>query len=202
MVFVFFLQASQDGDAFGGRRFVHQDLLEPAFQGLVFLKVLLVFIQRGRADGAQFAARQSRFQDVGRIHCPAAAARTHQGVDLIDKQDDFAGAVHHFLHHAFQALLKLALVLGARDERAHIQGIDGFAFQVFRDVPVHDFLGDALRNGGLAHAGLAHQDGVILGSAAQDLQHATNLFVPPDHRIQLPLCGHLVQIHRKLVQKL
>ena len=60
VVLVFLLQAAQDGNGLGGRRLVHHHLLETALQGLVLLEVLLVLVQGGGADGAQFPARERR----------------------------------------------------------------------------------------------------------------------------------------------
>ena len=123
-------------------------------------------------------------------------------MDFIDEQDDLAGAVHHFLDHAFEALLKLSLIFCTRNQGAHIQGIYLLGLQVFRHLPVHDVLGDAFRNGGLAHAGLAHQDGVVLGAPGKDLQHTPYFVVPADNRIQLALRGPLVEVDRKAFQKI
>ncbi len=43
------------------------DHLEPPGQGRIFLKVLLVLRPSGCCDGAQLAACQGRFEQVGRI---------------------------------------------------------------------------------------------------------------------------------------
>jgi hypothetical protein len=47
--------------------------------------------------------------------------------------------------------------------------------QHFRDLAIDDLLGQALGNGGLADAGLAHQQGVVLAPPAQDLDGALDL---------------------------
>ena len=120
-------------------------------------------------------------------------------MDFVDEKDDLTGAVHHFLHHALEALFKFTLILCARDKGAHIQGINGFTFQILRHLPVHNFLGDTLGDGGLAHAGLAHQDGVVLGAPAQDLKHAPNLIVPANHRVQFALRRPFVEVDCKFL---
>ena len=122
-------------------------------------------------------------------------------MNFVDEQNNLTGAVHHFLHHALQTLFKFTLILGAGNQRAHIQGVDLFGFQVFGHLPVHDVLGNALGDGRLAHARLAHQDRVVLGAAGQDLQHTANLVVTADYRIQFALCGPLVQVDSEPVQK-
>jgi hypothetical protein len=42
---------------------------------------------------------------------------------------------------------------------------------------LHDGVRQALGDGGLAHARLAQQDGVVLGAARQDLDHPVHLGV-------------------------
>src|SRR5690606_15513427 len=54
--------------------------------------------------------------------------------------------------------------------------------------------------GGLAHAGLADQYGIVLGAALQDLYGAADLVVTADDRIQLALAGALGQVGGVLVQ--
>ena len=192
---VFLFQATQDGDGLGRGRLVHHHFLESALQGLVLLEVLLVLVQGGGADGAQFATRERGLQDVGGVHCTGRAARTHQRVDLVDEQDDLAFAVHDLLDHALEALLEFALVLGACDQRAHIQGEDLAALEVLGHLPVDDLGGDAFGDGGLANARLADQDRVVLGSTTQDLQHATDFLVTADDRVELPFGRSLIEVY-------
>ena len=195
VVLVFLLQAAQDGDGFGGRGLVHHHLLETALQGLVLLEVLLVLVQGGGADGAQLAARERGLEDIGGVHGAGGAACAHQRVDLVDEEDDLAVAVHDFLDHALQPLLEFALVLGACDQRAHVQGEDLAALEVLGHLPVHDLGGDAFRDGGLADTRFADQDRVVLGPPAQDLQHATDFLVAADDRVELSFGRGLVEVH-------
>jgi hypothetical protein len=58
---VLFLEAAQDRDRVLDRRLAHEHRLEPPLERRVLLDVLLVFIERGRADAVQFAARQAGF---------------------------------------------------------------------------------------------------------------------------------------------
>jgi hypothetical protein len=52
-------------------RLVHFHHLEATLQGSIAFEVLFVFGPGGGGDGAQFATRQRRFQQVGRICAPA-----------------------------------------------------------------------------------------------------------------------------------
>ena len=60
--------------------------------------------------------------------------------------------------------------------------------------------GQALHNGGLAHARLADQHRVVLGAAAQNLDGAANLLVPADHRIELAVPGQHGEIPSVLLK--
>ncbi|MNF28321.1 hypothetical protein D3C84_89960 [compost metagenome] len=79
----------QDGLLFGG--LVHLHDLEASGQRRVLLDVLLVFRPGGGGHGAQGAARQRRFQQVGGVAGARRAARADQGVGFVDEQDDRPG---------------------------------------------------------------------------------------------------------------
>ena len=55
--------------------------------------------------------------------------------------------------------------------------------------PDDDPLGEALDDRGLADAGLADQDGVVLGAAGEDLDDAADLVVAADDRVELARLG-------------
>jgi len=60
--------------------------------------------------------------------------------------------------------------------------------------PFHD--------GGLADAGLADQDGVVLGATRQYLDDPSYFLVAPDHRIELPLRGERGEVAAELLERL
>ena len=62
--------------------------LEAALQRRVLLDVLAVFVQGGRADAAQLAAREHRLEHVGGVHRAFGLARADEGVQLVDEEDD------------------------------------------------------------------------------------------------------------------
>ena len=55
-------------------------------------------------------------------------------------------------------------------------------------------------HGGLAHAGLAGQDRVVLAAAHQDVDHLADLGIATDHRVDAAFACGLRQVHRELVQ--
>jgi len=89
------------------------------------------------------------------------------------------------LEHGLEPLLELAPVLGARDERAHVQGEHGLVLQALGHVALDDALGQAFGDGRLADARLADEDRVVLGPAAEDADDAADLGVAADDRVEL-----------------
>ena len=118
---VAFFQPTQDGYGVFFARFIHQHFLKAPLQRCVFLDVLAVLVERGRADAVQLTARQRWLEHIASIHRAFALAGTNHGVQLIDKQDDPPFLLAQLIEHCLQALLELAAKLGTRDQRAHIQ---------------------------------------------------------------------------------
>ena len=189
VVLVALFQSAQDGDGVFGSRFVDHYGLEAAFEGLVLLEILLVFFQRGGTDAAEFAACQSRFENVGRIHGAFALTGTHEGVDFVDEEDDATLSGGHFVDHALEALFKFAFVFGTGHECAHVEREDALVAQVLRYVAASDALCQTFDDGGFTGTGFADENRVVLGAARKDLQHPTNLFVASDHGVQFAVAG-------------
>ena len=61
--------------------------------------------------------------------------------------------------------------------------------------------GQAFDDGGFADARLADEHRVVLGAARKHLDHAPDLFVASDHRIELALRGQLRQIAAVFFQR-
>ena len=93
------------------------------------------------------------------------------------------------LEHRLEPVLELAAVLGAGDQRADVERDHAPVAQRLGHVARHDALGEALDDGGLADAGLADQHGVVLGAPGEHLDHAPDLVVAADHRVELALLG-------------
>ena len=195
------LQATQNGDGILHRGFIHLHRLEPALQSGVLFNILAVLVQRRRADAVQLAPSQHGFQEVARVHAALGLSCAHNGVQFIDEQDDLALGLLHLVQHSFQPFLKLAPVLGARDQRTHIQRENGLVLQLFGDVLLHDSLGKSLGNGGFAHAGFADENRVILRLPGQNADNVPDFLIPADHRIHLLLSCPLDQIGAVLFQR-
>ena len=121
-------------------------------------------------------------------------------MQLVD-EDDGVLIFHQLFHDGLQALFKLAAILRPRDDQGQIQGQDALVGQERRHVAVGDPLGQAFDDGGLADARLADQHRIVLRAAAQDLDHALQLVVAADERIEQAVHGGLRQIAAELAEQ-
>ena len=130
---------------------------------------------------------------------PSAAPAPDQGVQLVDEQDDVAPGAD-LLEDLLQPLLEVAAVAGPGHQGAQVEGVELLALEGVGDVVGHDALGQALDDGGLAHAGLADQHRVVLGAAGQHLHDPLDLALAPDDRVELLLAGQLGEVAAELVE--
>ena len=179
------LQAAQDGDGVLHRRFTDQNGLETTLQSRVFFNIFTVLVQSRGTDAVQLAPCQHGFQEITRVHAALGLACADDGVQLVDKEDDAALGAFDLVEYGLQTLLKLAPVLGAGDQRAHVQGEDGLVLQGLGHVAPDDPLSKALGNGGLAYAGLADENRVVFRFTGQNTDDVADLLVPADNRIGL-----------------
>ncbi|MPN60312.1 hypothetical protein SDC9_208040 [bioreactor metagenome] len=82
--------------------------------------MLAIISQRGRADALQFTPRQCRLQDTGSVYAALRLSGTDNVLKLIDKKND-RRIVTQLINDGLHALLKLAAVLGPRDQASDIQ---------------------------------------------------------------------------------
>ena len=185
VLLVLFLEAAQDRDRVLDARLVDEHRLEAAGKRRVLLDMLAVFVERGRADAMQFAARQRRLQQVRRVHRAVGLAGADQRVHLVDEQDDAAGGRRDFRQHGLQPLLELAAIFRAGDQRAHVERHQLLVLQRLGHVAIDDAQRQAFGDRGLADAGFADQHRIVLGAPRQHLDGAADFLVAADHRIEL-----------------
>ena len=195
------LQAAQDGDGILHGGFGHHNRLKAALQRGVLFDILTVLVQRGRADAVQLAPGQHGLEQVARVHGALGLTGAHDGVQLVDKEDDAAFRFFDFVQNGLQALLELAPVLGTGYQTAHVQREDGFIFQTGGHVALDDTLCQTLGDGGFAHAGLADEHRVVFALAGQDADDIADLVIAADDRIQLVGAGALHQIGAVFFQR-
>jgi hypothetical protein len=86
-------------------------------------------------------------------------------------------------------------------KRAHVERVDLRLGEDLGHVALGDAPCQAFRNRGLADAGLAHEQRVVLAPAAQDLDDALDLVFAADQRIDLAVLGELVEVLRELLER-
>ena len=158
--------------------------------------------ERRRADRAQLAAGEGRLQHVGGVHRALGGAGADERVELVDEEDDRALRLLDLLEDGLQPVLELAAVLRAGDHRAEVERDDALVLQALGHVAHVDAAGEALDDGGLADAGLADQDRVVLRAAREDLDDAADLLVAADDRIDLAAAREVGQVARVALQGL
>ena len=195
------LQAAQDLHGLFHRRLHHIDLLEAPRQRMILLEDATVLGERGGTNALELARRQRRLEQVGGIQRAARGrAGPDEGVDLVDEQDRLAVGPQ-LLEHRLQALLEVAAVLGAGQQRTHVQRIDGGVLEHLGRVALHDAPGQPFGNGSLANASLAHQQRIVLAPAHQHLDDALQLALAADQRVDPTLAGGCVEIGGVLLQR-
>src|SRR5215475_13929846 len=114
-------------------------------------------------------------------------------MQLINKDDGIL-ALHQLLHDGLEAFLKLAAILGARHDERKIEGEDALIREERWDVAIADTLRETFDNGGLADARLADENRIVLGAAAENLDHALNFRFAAHERIETALSGGLREV--------
>ena len=162
---------------------------------------LAILVERGGADRVKLASREHRLQHVRRVHrsfrCPGA----HDGVELVDEEDDLPLRLHDLVEDGFEAIFELAAIFRAGDQRAHVERDDLLALQSLRHVLIDDAAGEAFHDGGLADAGLADEHGIVLGASRQHLNDPANLFVTSDDGIELAAAREFREVAPVLVER-
>ena len=155
-------QPFQDLDRVGHRRFGHVDLLKTPDKCAVLLEVLTILLIRRRSDAPYRAARQSRLQQVRRIHC-AAARRTcaDDRMNLVDKHDR-AGISLDLLDDRLDAFFKIAAIARPRQQGSHVEREYRGIAKNLRHLTLHDTTRQPFRDCGLADARVSHKQRIIL----------------------------------------
>src|SRR5207253_1186728 len=144
-------------------------------------------------------ARERRFQDVRRVDGALGGPGPDERVQLVDEEDDVV-SVTKLLDDLLEALLELAAVLRARNERPDVQGEDALALERFGHVALHDPVREALGDRGLPNTGLTDEGGIVLRATRQDLNDTLDLFLAADDRVELACLRHRREVHAELVE--
>ena len=156
--------------------------------------MLAVFLVGGRAHAADGARSKRGLQQIGRIHRAAGGrAGADHGVYFVDEQNR-ARMRLEFLEDLLQPFLEIAAVAGACEQGAHVEREHGRRRQYLRHLAVDDALGEAFGDRGLADAGFADEQGIVLLPPAQHLDRTVDLGIAADDGIDLAVARLLVEV--------
>ena len=182
------LEAAQDRDRVLDARLADEDRLEAPLERRVLLDVLAVLVERRGADRAQLAAGEHRLEQVGGVDRALGGAGADDRVQLVDEEDDLRPRASVIsLSTAFSRSSNSPRYFEPATSAPMSSAIDAAVAQRLGHVAGDDALGEALDDRGLADAGLADQDRVVLGAAREHLDHAADLLVAADDRVELAL---------------
>src|ERR1051326_2144008 len=194
------LHADQDLDRFALAGRIDLDRLEPALERPILFDVLAILRGRRRADAADLAAAQRRFQDVRGVQRTFRGTGADERVQLVDEDDDVR-VVGQLFHDRLEALFELTAVLRPRHDERDVERENPLVRQEVRHVAVDNLLGETLDDSRLADARLADEHGVVLRAAAQHLLDALELMLAADERIELILHRRLGEVAAELRQQ-
>ena len=188
------LQSLQDFDGVVDGRLVDVDLLEAAHERAILFEILAIFLVGRRADAAQHALRERRLEQIGGIHRAARRrAGADDGVDFVDEQNRVL-VLLDLLHHLLEALLEVAAIARAGEQRAHVEREHRRVGEHLGHRAIDDLTGEAFGDRRLADAGFADQQRIVLLPAAQDLDGALHFGLAADQRIDPAILRLLVEV--------
>ena len=180
------LQLSQDMLCLVNRRLRNIHLLKPAYHALRTGKMAVIFLVGRRTDKADIARLQIGFQHVRRIHRPLTGSTSaYQGVYLVNVHDVVLAFRLHTVHDHLDAVLEVAAILRASQQRTHVQLIHLTALQTLGHPTLFYHSHQSPDQCRLAHAGLAHMQRIVLIPATQHLNGPLQFLLTANQRILL-----------------
>src|SRR5437879_3529723 len=120
-------------------------------------------------------------------------------MQLIDEHDRVR-IIDKLFHDGLQALFELASIFRSGNDERKIEHQDAFVRQERGHLAIDDALRQAFHDRRLSYTGIADQDRVIFGPAAEDLNDAIDFSIAPYKRIQNTVHRRLREIARELTQ--
>ena len=200
MAFVARAETLQDLDRFLDVGLVDGDLLQAARERAVLLDVLVVLVRR-RSHQPELSGCQDGLDQRGEVHGAAGRrAGADRRMDLVDEQDRHRPLAERG-DDRLEAFLEVAAEAGAGQQGRGVERKHFGALEHLGDVVLQQARGEPLREGRLADAGVADEDGVVLAAPAQDLERALELRQAADERVQRAVPGARRQVDRICVER-
>ena len=196
------LQAAQNADRVLDRRLGDIDFLEAPRKRAILFENPTEFLESRGADAADFTGREQGLEQIGRIHyATRGSASADDRVNLIDKQNGVR-PLAQLAEQRLEALLEIAPVLRARQQRAQIQRVDDAVSEQVRDLVIHDAFRQAFSDSCLTDTCLTYQKRVVLAPARENLRDTFDFILTSHQRIDPPLARQLIQITRISIQRI
>ena len=138
-----------------GSRRLYYYFLKTALQGTVLLYRIAVFIKGSGTDTLYHASCQGWFQDVGSIHASLCIACSHNGMNLVDKDDD-VGRFLQLTDESLDTVFELPTKLGSCHHGSHIELYYALVEEQSRHLLLVDELCQSFHDGALAHSWLTY----------------------------------------------
>ena len=200
MILVLLAKSLEDLDRLVHRGRIDDHRLEAALERAVLFDVLAILVQRGRTDALQLATRERGLEHVARVDRAFRRARTHERVQLVDEQDDLL-VLGDLVHDRLEALFELTAILGAGDDRRHVERQHAVVAERLRAFAVGDELRESFDDRRLADARFADEHRIVLLPARQHFHDALDFLGAPDRRIELAFGGELREIAAEVVER-
>ncbi|CAB4778206.1 unannotated protein [freshwater metagenome] len=120
-------------------------------------------------------------------------------MDFVDEQNDVTTGTN-FLENLLQALFEVTAVTRTGHEGSEVQGVELLVSQGCGNLVGHNLLSQSFDDGRLTNTGLTDEDGVVLGTARENLHHSLDFLVTANHRIELAIASELRQVATELVE--
>ena len=156
----------------------------------------------GGAHAAELAPGQGGFQHVAGVHGPFGRARAHQGVQLIDEQDELAFGVGDFLEHRLEPFFEFAAELGAGDQRPISRATRRLSLRVSGTSPLTMRWASPSTMAVLPTPASPMSTGLFLVRRESTWMMRRISLVPADDRVELAGPGHGRQVAGVLFQGL
>ena len=104
---------------------------------------------------------------------------------LVDIHNIVVALLLNTVHNHFDAVFKVAAILGACQQRAQVKLVDFAAFQSLRHFPFFNQPYQAPDESRLAHARFAHMQRVVLVASAQHLNGSLEFLLAANQRVLL-----------------
>src|SRR6185312_16949 len=147
----------------------------------------------------QLATRKRWLEHVARVDRALCSASAHERVQLVDEENDVL-VLRNLVHHGLEPLLELAAILGACDDRRHVERQHAVVAQRIGALASCYQLRQSFDDRRLADTRLADQNGIVLLTAREDFHDALDFLCAPDRRIQLTFGRKLREIAAEMIE--